>query len=332
MAMNEQNRFGSVDTGALLAELRRRAGFSSASAAAAAFGWSASTLSAHESGRRRIAPLDAERYGSAFNCESAAFQDASRAAAELERLRRERAASASTVREPSRLDVGRRLTFARRVRGFKKRSSACAAFGFPRPTLTAHELGSSAIPDAQGRLYAKAYGVSLDWLTNGVLPSGLGAAVDRRLRSDPNPSEETADEMAHVADRYVAPDRAGLGVPKAFAHEGSTGLIREVVSDYESENGISEIEGAPRFWSLPEDYDLQLLGARAENIVVLPNGRGGRFFVDALDRNVGNRGSFLYVDGNSRPVIVPQASVRGATTGKRLVGRLLAEINVYRRG
>jgi hypothetical protein len=276
--------------------------------------------------------LDAERYSQAFNCESAAFQNPSRAAAKLEQLRSETGSSGPTVHEASRLDAGRRLTFARRVRGFRRRSSACAAFGFPRPTLTAHELGSSPIPDAQGRIYAKAYGVSLEWLMNGILPSGLGAAVDRRLRSDPIPSEETADGLAGLADRYVAPDRAGLGVPKTFIHEGSTGLIREVVPDYENENGISELEGAPRYWSLPEDYDLRLLGARAENIVVLPNGRGGRLFVDALDRDVGKRGDFLYVDGNSRPAIVPQPADPGSTTGKRLVGRVLAEINVYRRG
>lgn len=332
MAINEQNRFGNEEAGALLAELRRRAGFSSASAAAAAFGWSASTLSAHESARRRIAPLDAERYSWAFDCESATFQDPSRAAAKLEQLRREAAPSGPTPREPSRLDVGRRLTFARRVRGFKKRSSACATFGFPRPTLTAHELGSSAIPDAQGRIYAKAYGISLDWLANGILPSGLGVPIDRRLRSDPIPSEEAADRLSELADRYIAPDRASLGALKAFVHEGSTGLIREVMPDYGNENGISDLEGAPRFWSLPEDYDLQLLGARAENIVVLPNGRGGRFFVEALDRNVGKRGDFVYVDERSRPVIVRQPSDAVSASDKRLVGRLLAEINVYRRG
>jgi hypothetical protein len=325
----EQKR-GINEIGLLLAEHRKRAGFRSAAAAAAAFGWSASTLVAHESCRRRIGPFDAERYAAAFDEERRAFEDRDLAVRKLDELTRR--PPAPGVSGPLPIDVGRRLALARRVRGFKRRAASCAAFGFPRPTLTAHELGASAIPHTQGSIYGRAYQISLDWLMKGVLPSGLGPRVDERLRSDPNPSGEEADELAALADEYIPPDRASLQAVTAFAVQGSGAAIREVVLHYEAATGFSELNGAPRLWALPEEYDRLLLGARGEDIVILPTGDGGRLFVDASDHAIVRRGRFLYVDAHSRPVIVaqPASEFSPSTSGLRLVGRILAEFTVFR--
>jgi len=322
--------FGNKEIGKLLAELRTRAGFSSAAAAAAAFGWSASTLAAHEGGRRRISPLDAEVYADVFHVKMHALQNPKLAVLTLDELKKEAVHRRPLTRGGASIDVGHRLVLARRLRGFRKRSRACATFGFARPNLTAHELGVNAIADVQGSIYAKAYGISLDWLMNGSLPSGLGVHVDERLREDPNPLEEEVDRLAELVNEYAAPDRADLDALRAFIPEGSGTSIREVVPDFGSPAGFSDDGRAPRLWSLPDNFDRNWLGARAEDIVVLPYGReGGRFFVDVSDHDIRKNGDFLYVDARSELEIARQPRLVGdwnGTSEKRLIGRVLAEI------
>lgn len=312
----------------LLREVRKRAGFQSAQAAATAYGWSGSTLSAHEGGRRRIGPLDAERYADTFGMKAVNFLDATAAAAMLNHLA---ADTASLKKRPASnaSEVGHRLIAARIARGFRKRARACAFFGFPRPMLTAHELGIGRLVNTQGSVYAKAYAIELPWLLNGTLPSGLGDVADERIRAEPHLSDATIEQLARISNNYVPTRSAGLTGTTAAAVFG-LGEIREVVADRHRSVGYAEVS-PPAFWSMPEGFDRQLLGSSAVNLVSVPDGWGGRFFVDTNDHDIGRKGRFLYVDRESRVHSIQQPSTaRSDLADPLLVGRILAQIIVFR--
>ncbi|MDB5670954.1 MAG: family transcriptional regulator, partial [Alphaproteobacteria bacterium] len=320
---------GTTAVSELLRTLRVRAGFESAAAAAIAYGWSGSTLAAHEGGRRRVSPLDAERYGEAFGYSPDVFQKPHQALNALRTISAERRDSTQSQLEPSARAMGGRLIVARRVRGFKRRSGACARLGFPRPTLTAHELGINSLVDTQGSDYATAYGIRLDWLLNGTFPSGLGSKVDEFLQNTSSPSDDDLDALAKIAGDYTPLHLADLRA--RVATEVQTGAIREAIPDYRSPKGFSELLPL-RLWSMPHDYDRKYFGAPSDYIVALPDSRGGRFFVDVSDHDISKEGGFLLVDSASRVLVLEYPSRAGVVTAPtRLIGRVLAQMTVYAR-
>lgn len=312
----------------LIRTLRVRAGFESAAAAAIAFGWSGSTLAAHEGGRRRVGPLDASRYGETFGYDPRVFTDPGRALEALSTISTERPDSIQSPSRQSAREVGKRLVIARRVRGFKKRSLACGRLGVSRPTLTAHELGINSLVDTQGSDYANAYGIRLDWLLNGLFPSGLGSEVDKLLENSPSPREDELDALSEIAEDFTPLFLAGT---RSSGTELRTGAVREAVPHYGSPEGFSELLPL-RLWFMPQDYDRKYFGAPSNDIVALPDSRGGRFFVDVSDHDISKEGDFLLVDPASRVLVVEYPSRAGVdTAGMRMVGRVLAQMTIYAR-
>jgi transcriptional regulator with XRE-family HTH domain len=76
-----------------------------------------------------------------------------------------------------------RLRRAREQAGFARASDAARAMGIEEPTYLGHENGSRGLSRAAPR-YARFFGVSLDWLID-----GLGAA---------GPAAVTAPPLAHI--------------------------------------------------------------------------------------------------------------------------------------
>lgn len=72
-------------------------------------------------------------------------------------------------KKPPRIDVAQkiaaRLIEARKNAGFPRAIDAINAHGWPRRTYFAHEAGTRLPNEARRRCYAKAYGVSVKWLS-----------------------------------------------------------------------------------------------------------------------------------------------------------------------
>lgn len=80
------------------------------------------------------------------------------------------------------MELHERLVAARRHAGFENATKAADALGVAYPTYAGHENGSSGFRRDTAALYARRFGVSLDWLI-----SGRGKMLD--LPSDRRESE-----------------------------------------------------------------------------------------------------------------------------------------------
>jgi hypothetical protein len=84
-----------------------------------------------------------------------------------------------------------RLRTARNEAGHRTASAAARSLGVPVPTVVAHEAAGSnhRVPNGEHlAMYAKAYGVSVEWLLNGVEPKPPKVSIihkveERRLTS-----------------------------------------------------------------------------------------------------------------------------------------------------
>jgi phage repressor protein C with HTH and peptisase S24 domain len=76
--------------------------------------------------------------------------------------------------------IHERLKIARRLAGYPTARIAAQQLGLPYPTIAGHENGSRGLA-RMADFYARAYGVSLDWLVNDV---GEGPAASNAIHQD----------------------------------------------------------------------------------------------------------------------------------------------------
>jgi hypothetical protein len=156
---------------------RKAAGFETAAAAAAHFGWSVGRYRSHESGARNIPGEDVRRYAKSFKTPPATLH-----APDWDTVDRllDEARKASEV---PRIEIAKRLRCARILRGLPSAAAASKILGIGTPTYLKHENGSNGINDDMAQFYAQEFRISPDWLLSGERPSGLGASVDSRIHS-----------------------------------------------------------------------------------------------------------------------------------------------------
>lgn len=303
--------YGKQSTAKALKAARIAAGFRSATAAAAAFGWSGNTLRGHESGTRKISEQDAKKYAVAFgvNVNHILGSGDTRKDSDIDRSLERLIATETSKEEKKRKEIAERLVFARIVRGFDKLSSAAAYLGAPPGTVSNHERGENKISERLAEAYALAYAISPAWLLRGELPSGLGPEVDKALAS-------RGVTLARLALRFSSGDDSWriVDVTKVRS-QFANATARQTVKDETSER-IHEIDmrdaDALRFgvdrespratWQLPAGLAPSLLGSRSEDlfIIAVPRGDrdwelGDRLFVDRSKRDVGRGGMFAYL-------------------------------------
>jgi hypothetical protein len=315
----------------LLAEARRRAGFPTAAAAAAAYGWSDVTLRAHERGARRISPSDAEKYALAFGLPVEALEDSARASFELDRLRSRRSAAPTFAQ--SKEDVGRRLKIARLIRGFDTVRAAADEFGFAQPTLTAHEGGLNRVTERMSLTYAVAYGVMPAWLLQGIPPSGLGSRVDDLLAADPDGEGISMRELRRLVGTDAETDSLNRLLRDA-RWSGAAGLDGDDVPELSARQIGSEpsCEGfeSRRMWKLPKGLAKAMVGSEAGALVVVSvefrqGGleAGDRVFVDVIKRDIREGGKFAYLDEGRLRVHHHAVGSKPASDRERLLGKVV---------
>ena len=124
---------------------------------------------------------------------------------------------------------GERLQTARKARGYETATDAAAALGIPVATYTQHENGLRGFPAKRAPQYARAFGVTTDWLLFG---RGEGPG-------EPSP-------LTHVRDRRTVPlvGYVGAGAAAHFYGTGDGELDRVEAPDYANENTVAaEIRG-----------------------------------------------------------------------------------------
>jgi hypothetical protein len=161
---------------ALLAA-RKEAGFDTAESAAIHFGWSVSRYRAHESGTRNILEDDLVKYAQGFGLplERLARPDPRQVDRKLSDLR--------VKAENQARQMANRLRCARILRGYRSARTTAPSIGVKTPTYLKHENGENRLSGDAAEFYARSFGISLQWLQMGSIPSGLGAEIDRDMRS-----------------------------------------------------------------------------------------------------------------------------------------------------
>lgn len=301
---------GSPAIATTLKTARVQAGFSSAAAAALAHGWSENTLRGHESGTRRISPIDAAKYAAAFRIETQQLlheeNDPRGRAQQLAQLEQSKIAAADRALE-QKAEVAARLRFARTVRGFPTLSAASQYLRLNRATAGMHENGINAISERLGEAYSFAYGINISWLLRGVLPSGLGSEVDRKIThvKDSEGLLALAPECQALATKMatVGADRIQLQFERALSRPT---VLRDFGDEmYEADTSphgiISGERGDGRAWILPSGLMSKLIGSAPAEVTVIAIDRpqagwvvGDRVFVDITKRDVSAGGYFAF--------------------------------------
>lgn len=337
--------FGDPRLGKLLAAARKRAGFSSAAAAALAYGWPEASLRAHERGGRKIGASDAEKYEAAFGLPAGSLQDRHLAGYQLGELTR---AQLSRLKDSpiednssSNEQVGLRLKIARKLRGFETVAAAAKEFGFAHPTLAAHEAGTNRVSELMALAYASAYGISSLWLLKGIQPSGLGARVDQRLAVQPSLETISFREVRSLAERETPPDYFEVrklveeAIHKQRVSASDADDIPEANPDQFGPSGPNEgAIASTRRWRLPKGFVSNMLSANPSRVVAVavdvPNEGlkiGDRVFVDTGRRDVGLGGQFAYSYGKGHLIVrthpMGQHAIPVEQTGV-LIGRVVA--------
>ena len=168
---------GTPPVNTALQAARKSAGFETAAAAAAHFGWSVGRYRSHESGARKIPEDDFHVYAKAYKVSASQLRNPD---PEVVERQLERALKATEV---PKLEIARRLRCARILRGLPSAAAASHELGVGTPAYLKHENGDNGIQREILEYYAHELGVSPDWLLTGKLPSGLGELVDPRIRS-----------------------------------------------------------------------------------------------------------------------------------------------------
>lgn len=337
--------YGDKDAATILKAARIAAGFRSAAAAAAHFGWSADTLRGHESGARRISEDDAKKYATSFGVEMRQLLKppghlSRRTAQNLEKLK---AGEAQKVRD-QRKRVSQRLRLARIVRGFPTLTSAASYLDAPRGTVNNHETGANGLSERVAEAYGQAYGIEVGWLLRGVLPSGLGVEIDRALATARASDLKALAEVLPATPMRSSPDVSRIRILfndaiSRTAREGDGERLYEVdVTDIEK---LRQVHSVPsnRAWELPSGLLSKLIGSNASDVVVLAIPRddanrvlGDRLFVDRSKRDVSSGGLFAYLlDGGKLEIV---KYLRGQPAlfhdPEALIGKIVASFASHR--
>lgn len=234
--------------GAALQALRLKAGFGSSAAAAQHFGWSPSSYKSHESGVRAISDEQAQDYASAYGVKARDILDPN--PDEIAKWRNRAEGELETLRSR----VAERLVCARILAGYPTPSAAARSAKIPVSTYQKHENGTSGLAPAALALYSELYGVRVDWLASGELPSGLGTGIDRRL------SEVLKNPIAFIAQRADRPisDHERIEVLKDSLGPGRPGVSAQSIFEYDwegAEKARGRLEKLPRrAWTLPASF------------------------------------------------------------------------------
>jgi hypothetical protein len=154
---------------------RKAAGFETAAAAAAHFGWSVGRYRSHESGARTMRDDDIREYAQSFKVTMTSLHTP-----EWEIIDRQLEKARETADKP-RMAVARRLRCARILRGLSSAIEASKAFGIGTPAYLKHENGENGINAKLIEFYAARLSIVPEWLSSGLPPSGLGREVDSRI-------------------------------------------------------------------------------------------------------------------------------------------------------
>lgn len=291
--------------GLALKAARLRSGYRSATEVAAALGMSENTVRAHESGKRKISDTHASAYARAFGVDKMEFLQEGRSKKELT-LRREVLTLSATDAAGSsekRGDQSARLRFARLMRGYNTLSDAARELDLKRGTAGSHENGYSLLSAETLKAYALAYSIRVDWLESGEGPSGLGHAVDAKIRGTAaRDLPDLAQHLDVVPSSISNEDRAVArrGLRDAMATFSLGGRLREVGI---GANGQICAAEPHQIWTVPQEPLQMLAKLNARNLVVLPlSGRhwdwkaGDRVFIDLGQQDTSKGGLFAYPD------------------------------------
>jgi transcriptional regulator with XRE-family HTH domain len=107
-----------------------------------------------------------------------------------------------------------RLKAAREAAGFTSATDAAHSLGIPPPTYLAHENGTVGISSKKAPLYARRFGVSLDWLLEGRGTmrgsSGFEIAIRGTIGAGGLVDRYTAHDIATLAETVTLPQNEAI--------------------------------------------------------------------------------------------------------------------------
>lgn len=332
---------------------RVAAGFKSGRAAALAHGWNEATLRAHETATGFIDAAMIKVYAAAFKVDAQWLEHGTGEGPPVDVVRearfRARIENDGDKAKKAAKEAGKRLRLARRVAGYGSVFAAAEALDLNRSTLNAHEVGQNSISPEVARFYAAAFHCSTDWLTNGMRPSGLPAAVeadldalldlhDRResavrdtfakFREGPPEPPPTAKLEDHIRSRSSTSPPSQVSVPEVAAIE----LYRATKA------GKDPRSGAGRIFSFPADYLSEELNCGAETTVIVAtgpdrSGRSVRILIDRAFKTPNEADSYAVVRADGLVDIVAGEAAKEPIPGWRvhwlIVGKVCAVLERY---
>lgn len=267
---------GDTDRANRLHAARTTAGFKSTRDAALRFGWAPGLYSAHETAQRHFDAETGRIYADAFGVSHAWLMDGRGQGPAVDPVREARFKIRKKLAKPPPQDAAGRLRVARRLAGYRSVSDAAKAIDVKRSTLSAHENGQNDLSREAAIYYSKAYGVEVDWLLSGKLPSGLsnqaqaalGALISvhdepesralpyfRGLQREVPVPRKTISKEPSKADKSAPPgDRVPEYTPLA--------LFRRLANVKQGSSASGE-------WSFPRGYLSEILGCEPKTAAVL---------------------------------------------------------------
>jgi len=337
--MPETPYYGDVGLAHRLFAARHAAGFQSARAAAAKFGWRQAIYRAHETANR-LAPEESVRaYAQAFGVKEEWLRTGRGRGPEPPATRRDmfklRRKAAKARHAVPRHAAGKRVRLARRLAGFGSVTAAAKYFGFPRTTLNGRETGQNSVSPTAARLYALAFGADATWIAEGTLPSGYSREIESQLDALIGLHAASEAQARRKLKGFMVPhgDPHDVAVamrrPKSASPRKEKGdRVPEIAADQVrrlAEEGLGEKTRSSGLWTFPPGYLSETMGCDPRGAAIVaaphdvgPNRRFDRLVIDTRARTPVVGSSYLVVDGDSG------ATLMLVTAGFSLpVGRLL---------
>lgn len=214
---------------------------------------------------------------------------------------------ASDEERRAREERAKRLVQARKAAGYAGPTAVQKAFGFEINNYKAHESGRNGFGITDAEAYAKAFGVSFEWLNLG------NGAMIRELTYEPDekPWEPQPDQegVGYNRENYV-PNVPGA-IPELDAKAGAgEGAVGEVMVLPISGGTISAHKVSAE-WLIPIEYLREAVGDPSRAIVLpisgdsmMPNyAPGDRVVIDLSEHELRADGVYLISDGFNAPQI-----------------------------
>jgi hypothetical protein len=301
---------------------RKAAGFETATAAAAHFGWPVSLYRAHESGTRNILKEDLAKYAKGLRVPTTQLMDP-----DPDRIEKQLRAARQAI-EGRKREVARRLKAARILRGYTSAGQASVAIGVKTATFLKHENASNGLQDGTAEFYASMLGISPEWLRTGRLPSGLGPEVDARIRSvlsHPENHTSLAEKRAPSGDGSVIslrPGRPPLRTVKISEYRWSD--LEENCADVKKTIpcGLVTMPG-PESTDPGDAFLISVIGDQVDGQLQ----RYSRIFVLAYDRTA-SEAEYLIFDGRQLGVF-PLKRGQAWEIKDTVVGRIIGKLDSF---